>query len=116
EGAGVRQRLHVGEVGGLEPSPAAGVPEEANEWADLHLAPTRLHLQLTGRPGGIGRMHIDRNPGLPMETFGEPDVVGVAVGEDQRSDVGARPAHDRAPLYQLWPRRGQAGAAHVPTG
>src|SRR5690606_37371662 len=55
ESAGVRQRLHVGEVGGLQPSPAAGVPEEANEWADLHLAPIRLHLQLTGRPGGIGR-------------------------------------------------------------
>ena len=40
-------------------------------------------------------LHVDRDAELLAEAVGEPDVVGVAVGQHDRPDVGLRPAHRR---------------------
>jgi hypothetical protein len=39
---------------------------------------------------------------LAAKPLGEPDVVGVSVGEDERPDVGHRSAHGRQ-LAGIWP-------------
>jgi hypothetical protein len=52
---------------------------------------------------------LRRDPAVRPEPLGEADVIGVAVGQDERADVVERPAHGGQLLRQIGPVAGHPG-------
>ena len=96
---------------GIAQATAAGaVEEEAGKGPDPDLAPPACRfLDLAARSGGVELVDVDRNAALAMEARGESDVVGVAVRQDDRTDVVERPTHLGERVDELAPLSGQAG-------
>src|SRR4051794_21496187 len=109
EGLATDQLVHLGEIRRAQPSVPARVGQESKDGADLEAAPARLRLVLAFRPGGVRLMDVDRHVRLAAEALGEPDMVGVAVRDEQSTDIGEGPAHGLQLVQQLAPLARDAG-------
>jgi hypothetical protein len=66
-------------------------------------------LDLAARLGGVGLPDIDGHRMVAAEAFGEPDVVDVAMGQQQRPDVVEGAPHCREFTAEVFPMTGQPG-------
>ena len=92
--AGKIQRLAVDERADLlerrHPQPAApsAVREEPEERAELDGTPAAHRLgDLAACPRRVQLMDVDRDRSLASQPLGKPDVIGIAVGQDDRSNM-----------------------------
>ena len=89
---------------------APGVPQEPQEGTDLYRSAARARLaHLAARARRIGLVHVDRDAVVAAEPFGEADVIGIAVGQDQAADVAHRTAHGLQLGLEVTPLAGDAG-------
>src|SRR3954451_9301362 len=103
EGLATDQLVHLREVRRAKPSVSAGIGQESKDGADLEAAPARLRLVLSFRAGGVRLMDVDRHVRLATEALGEPDMVGVAMRDEHRTDIREGPAHGLQLVQQLAP-------------
>ena len=84
------------ELRGAKPTAQDREPQESEERSELDRAePLRRVRHLTARQGGVQLVDRHRDPSVAAEPLREADVVGVAVGEDERADIRGRPSHRR---------------------
>ena len=100
-----------------EPAAQDGEPQESDERSELDRAePLRRVRHFTARKGGVHLMDRNRDPLVAAEPLREADVVGMAVGENERADIRDRPTHGRKLLGDVSVEAGDTGVddRHLP--
>jgi len=100
----------LGQAHDPEPAVRDREPEEAQQRRELGRAEALGRIRhLAACQGSVALVDPDRNGPLASKAFGEADVVAVAVGQHQGSDVGDRPAHRRQLGREIRVVAGNAG-------
>src|SRR5262249_4898953 len=97
-----------GDVGRTGTSLSDRVPHELSCAADLHPSPRRLGFDLATGTGGVCLVHVHRNAVVATQPLGKPEVISIAVGEDDAADVVERSVHAGEFGVQITPLSGQA--------
>jgi hypothetical protein len=103
----VRDRRNPSDRRDLHPPAPARVPEKAEKRPDLETTDGRLLWRLAPGEGGVRLVDINRDIVIAAETFGETEVIGIAVGENHALDLTDTPSHGFQLLQQLRPMTGQ---------